>query len=307
MDADGDLVLRVGSELGNAQEFRVCSAAMRRASPVWKSMLFDKPWPIRMLLAIVHGKFDHVRSTLTLDELRDILVVTDKYDLLPVIRPWPNTWMLAVHSQPRNGRERILKLHVAWELGCEEVVSSELDPFVFNYAILKHGSETRVSYKGGEPVSFDGHFLPEDLLETVAELRLFLIQPLLDFYHGEIKRRTQLGISATCCVVGSAPGQRKLCDAVILGGIYRTHKILEKDYLAEDASDILGSANDLMFFLWGLFRELPCLEDHTQCSPVKRYNVLEAQIKADGRWTNVLRPHHRERMEAQRKKAGLDC
>ncbi|KAL2171513.1 hypothetical protein VTG60DRAFT_2681 [Thermothelomyces hinnuleus] len=97
MDVDGDLVLRVGSELGKAQDFRVCSATMRRASPIWKAMLFgpwkeakptegnwrvdlpdDNPWPTSILLAIIHSKFRPVQRVKSLGEMHEILLVADK-------------------------------------------------------------------------------------------------------------------------------------------------------------------------------------------------------------------------------------
>ena len=45
VDAEGDLLLNVGAKLAGVKpwSFRVCSAALRRASAVWKSMLFG-PW-----------------------------------------------------------------------------------------------------------------------------------------------------------------------------------------------------------------------------------------------------------------------
>ncbi len=41
VDSEGDLSLFVGAELSGAEprHFQVCSAALRRASPVWKVML----------------------------------------------------------------------------------------------------------------------------------------------------------------------------------------------------------------------------------------------------------------------------
>ncbi len=45
VDPEGDLSLLVGAELPGAEPliFQVCSAALRRASPVWKAML-SGPW-----------------------------------------------------------------------------------------------------------------------------------------------------------------------------------------------------------------------------------------------------------------------
>lgn len=107
VDADGDLLLNVGAKLGvKPWSFRVCSAALRRASAVWKSMLFgswidakpaegdwtvdfpeDNPESFNVLLAILHGKFLAVPSVVSLDCLCAILVLADKYDLIHLLRP----------------------------------------------------------------------------------------------------------------------------------------------------------------------------------------------------------------------------
>ncbi|KAL2165040.1 hypothetical protein VTH06DRAFT_336 [Thermothelomyces fergusii] len=112
LDADGDLVLHVGSEVGKEQDFRVCSATMRRASPVWKAMLSglwkearpvdglwrvdlpaDDPWPTGILLAIVHSKFGPVQQVKSISDVHEILLVADKYDMIPVLQPWAADWV----------------------------------------------------------------------------------------------------------------------------------------------------------------------------------------------------------------------
>ncbi|KAK0381341.1 hypothetical protein CLIM01_01310 [Colletotrichum limetticola] len=103
-DDRGDLTLRVGSlEDGSADvfDFVVCSRALARASPVFRAMLFggfseskpegdiwivklpeDRPAPFSILLNIIHGCFSAVPQKLKLDELYQLLVVTNKYDML---------------------------------------------------------------------------------------------------------------------------------------------------------------------------------------------------------------------------------
>ncbi|KAK4193214.1 hypothetical protein QBC35DRAFT_468892 [Podospora australis] len=102
LDPDGDLKIAVGADHSTDEHtFRVCSATMRRASPVWKAMLFGPwveakpkngdPWSVKLpdddpealgvLLAIVHGQNQHelFPKFMTLELLYDILIVSDKY------------------------------------------------------------------------------------------------------------------------------------------------------------------------------------------------------------------------------------
>ncbi|KAL0781906.1 hypothetical protein CaCOL14_003241 [Colletotrichum acutatum] len=138
-DDRGDLTLRVGSlEDGGADvfEFVVCSRALARASPVFRAMLFggfseskpegdtwivklpeDRPAPFFILLNIIHGRFRAVPQKLKLDELYQLLVVTNKYDMLSVIFQWAPSWFEPFKTLEASieGNERLL--WIAWELG----------------------------------------------------------------------------------------------------------------------------------------------------------------------------------------------
>lgn len=186
IDNDGDLLLRVGSG-ATMSDFKVCSAAMRRASPVWKKMLFgpwaeskpidgewivelpeDASWPTFILLMIIHGIFDQVPNVLTLQNLRAVLIVADKYDLVHVIRPWAAGWAQVMQWEDlSSGNDRICKIFAAWELGHEEVLSSEMSDLVFNLGVSDRGGKRTFSYRGKQ-ISFGSHFGPPDLVGTVA-------------------------------------------------------------------------------------------------------------------------------------------
>jgi len=198
-DPEGDLRLRVGAKAfldsSSPCEYRVCSAALRRTSTVWKSMLFgpwtetkpaqgdwivelpeDKPWPTEILLAIIHGSFETVPRNPSLSGLHDILVVADKYDLIHVIRPWVDSWLVVI-TNPKpminpsyfypqtkqlelSGRDHIMRTHAAWEVGCESVVVEEIIHFIFNLQVSS--AENSFFYKGQQLV-FGVYAGPPDL------------------------------------------------------------------------------------------------------------------------------------------------
>ncbi|KAK4099212.1 hypothetical protein N658DRAFT_517483 [Parathielavia hyrcaniae] len=349
MDPDGDLVLQVGSRFGSPREFRVCSATMRRTSPVWKNMLFgvwkeakptagpwvvdlpeDKPEPVHGLLAIIHSKFHLVHSSYRiprLSQLHDILVVTDKYDMISVIQPWARTWVQQVRipvdsvfgTPQSDGHDCILRIHVAWELGIDDLLSTDISELIFNSTIttcqatkpLRLPFEQKVVYKG-QVLQFDSNAGPSDIVETIAEHRSSLIQTLLDFYHAEVKCRTrdEGECRATAGAVVYSGGikysERQLCDSLILGSLFRTQQRLGYSSLPLEASKYFNDANFLMGTLSSIFTALPYLSDrHRGCPPSKKYVEFEVRTKADPRWLNVLGPEHKQRMEAQRKILGL--
>ena len=82
---------------------------MERTSTVWKKMLSggfaeskplntdtewvvalleDKPEPMLVVLNIIYSRFSFVPEKLTVLELYYILVLTEKYDIIEMTRPW---------------------------------------------------------------------------------------------------------------------------------------------------------------------------------------------------------------------------
>jgi len=95
------------------------------------------------------------------------------------------------------------------------------------------------------------------------------------------------------------------CDSIILGGIWRHLQSAKQGFLPKRASEYPGTASDLMELLSKMFSSIPCLPNHKDCSPANRYAKFQKKTKQDERYQDVLRPHHKERMAAQRMKTGL--
>lgn len=153
MDHDGDLCLEVGFV---SAEFVVDSKLLARASPVWKKLLdeeFDKGKqkaeeeeqeaqegkPGRVLklpddnhaameifLNIIHGRFDQVsgyEEFVYCVYLYSLCVLTDKYGMTRILRPWAKGWSRTVHANCDKLGDSLRtkfcheRLWIAWELG----------------------------------------------------------------------------------------------------------------------------------------------------------------------------------------------
>jgi hypothetical protein len=144
----------------------------------------DDPRSLSTLLGILHGKFANVPTTLPLDGLYRIVLVADKYDLMSIIWPWASAWLCHVsssqtatldinltlfrahtgHRNPLYGvRERTAKAFVAWHLGCEDMLSKQIEHFIFNTSIPKGGNKTQL-FCDMESISTDTNFGPSDFL-----------------------------------------------------------------------------------------------------------------------------------------------
>jgi hypothetical protein len=95
----------------------------------------DETETLNILLSIVHGRFQVVPKNITLGRLYDILIVTDKYDMISVVRPWADDWVRVVKDLGfiySTGYSQLMRMHAAWELGCDNVVDQQIICFVFD-------------------------------------------------------------------------------------------------------------------------------------------------------------------------------
>jgi hypothetical protein len=150
LDPDGDLHLRAATTT-----FKVCSAALRRSSPVWKAMLFgswkeskpgredgeqwlielpaDPPVALNIAAIIAHGQIAALPKTISIPVFADLLALTDKYDMREVIRPFIPRWVDELEwDKMRVGSvEHVQAANVMWELGLVDELDSLMNEVVF--------------------------------------------------------------------------------------------------------------------------------------------------------------------------------
>ena len=159
-DPDGDLTLNVAPRNNKSCSFLVCSGTLRRHSPVWKAMLFTgawmeskpadgKPWvvelpedpayPMEIILDIIHGRFERVPQTLGLKDLRDLLILTNKYDMTGIVRPWCSQWIEAARKPKLDTVDMLRSLFIAWELGDEHLFALRLEDIALRTQVDEEG------------------------------------------------------------------------------------------------------------------------------------------------------------------------
>ncbi|KAF9876614.1 nuclear pore protein-like protein [Colletotrichum karsti] len=164
VDPDGDLILRAGSQTGEAERsFRVCASALRRSSQVWKKMLFgpfkeskpafgvwevslpeDNPVALGILLHIVHANFPLVPHKPNLKELYEVFRLANKYDMIMALKPWAAAWLEVAESfsETTDGKEMATLAYIAWELGQIELQRKMMKELVLNCSVDKEGRMT---------------------------------------------------------------------------------------------------------------------------------------------------------------------
>lgn len=117
LDPSGDLLLIV-NQAARQKTFRVSSFAMCLASPVWRAMLSpsgnfkeahpkdgeisfpeDDPDAMFIVLSAVHYQFQHIPEDLSSENLLNLGILCDKYDVAKLMLPWlQSSWLKSFRS-----------------------------------------------------------------------------------------------------------------------------------------------------------------------------------------------------------------
>ncbi|KAI1357443.1 hypothetical protein F5Y08DRAFT_352387 [Xylaria arbuscula] len=170
IDPEGDLFIHVGHRIVDMSEspitiFRVLSLSDEYVGSV------------RIILDIIHSRFDKVPETLHLRDLYRLTVLTHKYDLAHLLRPWATAWVEGarrkLESRPQ-GRSSLLSagipsrllprsqetlpftvtlerlIFIAWHLGDIELYKSLALTLARHCPVDSNGE--LLQYKGGSDV-----------------------------------------------------------------------------------------------------------------------------------------------------------
>ncbi|KAF4864998.1 hypothetical protein CGCSCA1_v014068 [Colletotrichum siamense] len=332
-DSRGDLTLKVGGvsdEKLRVYEFVVCSRSLARWSSVFRAMLFtgfaesrprDKaPWtvempedsvsPVFLVLSTVHGHFQHIPKSLQQDQLYQLLVVTEKYDMTQTLSPWASTWFqpyAATKTSVTEGKEVVM--WISWELGHEETFRSYAKSLLLKSKINDEG----------EPLDGNGIALstytflePPGILETIAATRATVIHEMTRVLYDAIevalkndKCERSSNSRYGCYNCSHRPMTSDQCIRLVLGSlIQQVHKIgLQDVALLQSATPkYLGSINDLSSAIQSIKFSLDD-QNHTYCNPLQNIKDKVASLVA-----NIESPvtdNHLEYLRTQAKKTGV--
>ena len=161
----------------------VCSKSLSRASRVWKRLLYgsfaesekpedgtqwtvhlpeDDPESMRVILSITHSCFDQIIpgiERLYLDEMYALTVLTDKYDLTRVLRPWARGWTRRIWYSLHRRSEWVTAskgfvqcLWVTWELGDQAGFELSLELIAHKSALSEDGKlQNDAEFDWGSP------------------------------------------------------------------------------------------------------------------------------------------------------------
>ncbi|KAI1486906.1 hypothetical protein F5X96DRAFT_687967 [Biscogniauxia mediterranea] len=191
----------------NPVTFLVCSKALSRASPVWKRLLYgglpeskpadgtkwkvflpkDRPEPMATILNIIHSQFRDIPSgnKVTLGVFYQIVLVAEKYDVMHVLQPWCDRWVIATGLLTTNPDRFSMEdfnqaLHISWAIEKTKNCAQMVMLLVKNSRVDANGRlvNTRPGSKSERYVLDESIVKIPNINDLIREARTYTIKPL---------------------------------------------------------------------------------------------------------------------------------
>ncbi|KAK8207565.1 hypothetical protein IWZ01DRAFT_370805 [Phyllosticta capitalensis] len=311
--------------------FIVSSKVMSLACDAWNTMLNgqfkeaqstsgerkidlpdDDPVALAILLNIAHLRFDLVPSPISFSLLLKVTVLTDKYDMTRVIRPWATSWIDGLGSQlsvTSPGYEEWL--WIAWELGNKSKFECLTAHLVKTTRLGKDGKCTTQSGKILDPCGSFQHF-PPDIIESIMEVRRKAISDLLDVYYSALDNFVEKQMAGLfVCQGRGEDGARKQCDELAFGSLCLALRKAGLGLERVPASNITQSVDELLVSLKNTsvsssHRPSNYSRSDEPCSNYKLNTTLgEAAQKAQRSAPSPVTEVHHNHLARQAQKLGL--
>ncbi|KAH0438211.1 nuclear pore protein-like protein [Colletotrichum camelliae] len=226
----------------HTQQFLVCSKAMARISVVFCKMLFgpfseglrdeqktidleDAIEPMFFALCIVHSRYDMIQTALTVKELFQLLVVTNKYDMTSIVRPWIHQWVpLLKHIDEEfyewlGHLDIVLVAWIAWEVGAEKLFELAVKTAALHCWVNQDGEFLG---EHGKLMKLNVHVDAAGIIDVVTGLRKDLVSRMLS----PLQQYAWKIMEGTAC---THEIQSDDCDAASLSSIVSALKQAEID------------------------------------------------------------------------------
>ena len=271
--------------------FHVANAAMCLASPVWDKMLApggsfkegknghhdtavnfhdDDPGALHILLNIAHLRFKDIPAELTFEELLQISMLSDKYDMVQLLGPWVSDWVRALKSRAFEvGFEEWL--FIAWALGDHEMHDNLSRHLVLTVRMSKDGvcvnqsgqrlGQTMPPQAIGKLISMRSLHQLTGSAEAILHTRSRALTEILNC----IKTLLMLYCDPDLTICNIKPGSsNRRCNALILGSFIRDLSCLSLWPVPASADELKMSVLEIAAKLQGI--EFPKYDaSHSQC------------------------------------------
>ena len=128
---------------GPDSSFFTTESSNRPSGIIQIPMPDDDPAALRVLLSVAHLKHSMIPKTLSFEELVQIAILSDKYDLAELISPWIGGWVKHVQENYKENSNDRGWLFVAWTFGIASIFERVSNVCIRNSSITDFSKRAR--------------------------------------------------------------------------------------------------------------------------------------------------------------------
>ncbi|KAF2760502.1 hypothetical protein EJ05DRAFT_484227 [Pseudovirgaria hyperparasitica] len=177
------------------RRFQVCRSNLAQASKVWRHMLRgpfaetnsteipfpdDDPVAMTLILGIVHLRFDIISQDTTFDNLLDLTILIDKYELQAVVAPFWQNWVRSCYDTLlHQGKEEWL--FIAWVFGMTEDFKTLAFQIARRTRLSKPKDQYTIDFK-----TLEDSVMPYGALDRLKKWREAMLAAILKYCNERI-------------------------------------------------------------------------------------------------------------------------
>ncbi|KAJ5018020.1 hypothetical protein K4K57_006595 [Colletotrichum sp. SAR 10_99] len=218
----------------------------------WVVNLPDDPVePLFFLLSMIHGRWENIPKKISIDELHDLLITADKYDMMEICLPWYLDWTAGYRfwhlwESPSWGWSVMtlpyvdLLLWLAWETRVKEDFETILFRMSYWYRVNNKGELLGLD---GLPLQLRGPWNTDEIMKSISQLRQRGVDYVHRIFHEDMARASQYSVcttpSARLCEVSCVKTIIDACNAGGMGSapMLRVH--------TGNLADLMGTVQDV--------------------------------------------------------------
>lgn len=247
MDPEGDVVLIIPTDKGKAR-FQINSSTLCVASPVFRAMIGrhskfkeasvlaaaradarctpyeltlggDNQNALAVVLRIIHMKNHLVPKQLDEDQLYEVAVICDKYDVSHAVMLWTDRWITALVPNESARPPTVIGhkwLFISYVFARRRLFY-ELSQELILTATTATGDSTALvmTAKDGSGMN---EYIPDSILSKIAACRQQSIERMMDCVHQAVDKYNKPGSEPLQC---KSTQKQEACDSLVLGFLIR--------------------------------------------------------------------------------------
>ncbi|KAG7293576.1 hypothetical protein NEMBOFW57_003629 [Staphylotrichum longicolle] len=182
----------------------------------------DSPDSLRILLNAAHSKFDAIPTTLPNEAVFNLTVLSDKYDMVGLLKPFWSNWVGKLGVAPATPLGFVQRLWMAHTLGYLQCYKATLKELMSHLRVFNDKPGIFLQCYHEENLCENIHLQALGVLEDLEDGRLALLREAGAKLRDAIQTLTNRKDKGFLCRSEGDAEWKRICDCAMLGAVHRT-------------------------------------------------------------------------------------